>query len=95
MLLTPILLLGALSSATAKPLLTKRWDDFEVKHAWDEVPKGWQLHGSVPSDRTIDMRIGLKQDRFDELVSALYEVSDPLHAKYALFYSFDAESEFV
>ncbi|KAJ3491365.1 hypothetical protein NLI96_g751 [Meripilus lineatus] len=82
MLLTPILLLGALSSATAKPLLTKRWDDFEVKHAWDEVPKGWQLHGSVPSDRTIDMRIGLKQDRFDELVSALYEVSDPLHAKY-------------
>ncbi|TBU30571.1 subtilisin-like protein [Dichomitus squalens] len=28
------------------------------------------------------MRIGLKQDRFDDLVAALYEVSDPAHERY-------------
>jgi tripeptidyl-peptidase I len=29
------------------------------------------------------MRIGLKQDKLDELISALYEVSDPAHERYA------------
>lgn len=28
------------------------------------------------------MRLALKQDRFDELVEHLYEVSDPEHARY-------------
>ena len=67
--------------SSAKPLISKRWDDFEVKHAWVDVPKGWQLHAPAPAEHTFDMRIGLKQDRFDDLVTALYEVSDPSHSK--------------
>ena len=77
-----VLLLGLSQFALAKPLISKRWDDFEVKHAWADVPNGWELHGPAPSDYTFDMRIGLKQDRFDDLVTALYEVSDPYHSKY-------------
>ncbi len=83
MLCTSLLLLGVLSSAAAKPLIAKRWDDFEVKHAWVDVPKGWELHGPAPADHTIDMRIGLKQDKFDDLVATLYEVSEPSHPEYA------------
>ena len=74
------LLLGLVQLAASKPLV-RRWDDFEVKHAWAEVPRGWELHAPAPSDYTFDMRIGLKQDRFDELVAALYEVSDPAHQR--------------
>ncbi|KAI0794109.1 subtilisin-like protein [Fomes fomentarius] len=77
-----VFLLGLAQLIASKPLASKRWDDFEVKHAWTEVPRGWELHGPAPSDYTFDMRIGLKQDRFDELVTALYEVSDPAHARY-------------
>ncbi|KAL7280332.1 hypothetical protein ACG7TL_005249 [Trametes sanguinea] len=76
------LLLALVHLAVANPLASKRWDDLEVKHAWVEVPRGWELHGPAPADYTFDMRIGLKQDRFDDLVAALYEVSDPSHEKY-------------
>ncbi|KAI0675673.1 peptidase S8/S53 domain-containing protein [Trametes maxima] len=82
MLWSSAILLGLVELAVANPLATKRWDDFEVKHAWNEVPRGWELHGPAPDDYTFDMRIGLKQDRFDELVTALYEVSDPAHERY-------------
>ena len=80
------LLLGLIQLAASKPL-AKRWDDFEVKHAWAEVPRGWELHAPAPSDYTFDMRIGLTQDKFDELVSTLYEVSDPAHSRYVSSYS--------
>jgi tripeptidyl-peptidase-1 len=30
----------------------------------------------------MDMRIGLKQNKVEELISSLYEVSDPAHARY-------------
>ncbi|CDO69652.1 hypothetical protein BN946_scf184851.g40 [Trametes cinnabarina] len=82
MLWSSALLLALVQLAIANPLISRRWDDFEVKHAWLEVPRGWELHGPAPADYTFDMRIGLKQDKFDDLVSALYEVSDPSHAKY-------------
>ncbi|KAI0079096.1 subtilisin-like protein [Panus rudis PR-1116 ss-1] len=77
-----LLLLGLLQLAAAKPLISKRWDDFEVKHAWVNVPNGWELHGPAPADHKFPLRVGLKQDRFDELVTALYEVSDPNHDNY-------------
>lgn len=66
----------------AKPLLNKRWTDYEVKHAWNSVPKGWKCQGPAPATHLLDMRIALKQDRFDDLVTALNEVSDPMHEKY-------------
>ena len=79
---TGVLFLTLLPFSIAKPLLAKRWDDFEVKHAWADTPKGWTCHGPAPADHTLDMRIALKQDRFDELLTALYEVSEPSHERY-------------
>jgi tripeptidyl-peptidase I len=78
-LLTGALVLARLSAATP----FKRWDDFAEKHAWAEIPKGWALYGPAPADHMLNMRIGLKQDKLDELISALYEVSDPAHERYA------------
>ncbi|THH10355.1 hypothetical protein EW145_g1384 [Phellinidium pouzarii] len=65
----------------ANPLL-RRWDDFEVKHAWVDVPSGWVIHSDPSPDHTLDLRIGLKQDKFEELVDHLYQVSDPSHERY-------------
>ena len=78
------LIFGLAHLAASKPLSSqsKRWDDFGMKHAWDEVPRGWELHGPAPADYIFNMRIALKQDRFDDLVTALYEVSDPAHARW-------------
>lgn len=54
----------------------------EVKHAWTQIPEGWKLHGTPASDHLISLRIGLKQDKLDELIETLYRVSDPLHPQY-------------
>ena len=78
---TSAVLFALLHLVAASPLVSKRWDEFSVKHAWVDVPRGWEHHAPAPADHTFNMRIGLKQDRFDELVSALYEVSDPDHVK--------------
>ncbi|OBZ73692.1 putative tripeptidyl-peptidase SED2 [Grifola frondosa] len=77
-----LILTGLVQFCASKPLVSKRWDDFELKHAWDEIPRGWELHGPAPSDYRFDLRIGLRQDKFDDLVKALFEVSDPTHEKY-------------
>lgn len=62
--------------------LVRRWDDHKVKHSWIEVPKGWEVHSDAPADHMLDMRIGLRQDKFDELVEHLYQISDPSHERY-------------
>ena len=60
----------------------KRWDNFQTKHAWAEVPKGWVVHDEdAPKDHMLKMRIRLKQDRFDDLVDELYQVSSPNHER--------------
>ena len=81
MLRLALLALSFGSLAVGKPLISKRWDDFEVKHAWAEIPAGWNFYAPAPADHIIDMRIALTQDKFDELVKQLFEVSDPYHAK--------------
>ncbi|KAJ7173519.1 peptidase S8/S53 domain-containing protein [Mycena filopes] len=82
MLLLPafVLLLAGLSGA--KPLSGKRWNDLAVKHAWVETPRGWEFQSAPPADHLLDMRIGLKQAKLEELISSLYEVSDPAHERY-------------
>lgn len=47
-----------------------------------KIPKGWEYHSPAPADHSLDLRIGLKQDKIDELISSLYEVSDPSHSRY-------------
>lgn len=61
--------------------LSKRWNDLSLKHSWSEVPHGWEHYGPAPPKYTMDLRIGLKQGKLDELISSLYEVSDPTHER--------------
>ncbi|KZP30449.1 subtilisin-like protein [Athelia psychrophila] len=49
--------------------LSKRWDDLPVKH-------------SGAAEHTINLRVGLKQDKLDELIASLCEVSEPEYPKY-------------
>jgi tripeptidyl-peptidase-1 len=82
MIWSAVVVFALVQRCTPKPL-AKRWDDFSVKHSWTEIPRGWELHGPAHPDHSMDLRIGLKQDRLDELISTLYEVSDPAHERYA------------
>ncbi|KAJ7618976.1 peptidase S8/S53 domain-containing protein [Mycena polygramma] len=75
-----VLLFAALSGA--KPLTSKRWDDLAVKHSWAATPRGWEFRSTPPADHLLDMRIGLKQNKLEKLISSLYEVSDPTHERY-------------
>lgn len=62
--------------------LSKRWDDFEVKHAWFDIPAGWERHADAPPDHVLNLKINLKQDKFDDLTNHLYQVSNPTHPRY-------------
>jgi tripeptidyl-peptidase-1 len=68
----------------SKPVAVNRWEDLQVKHSWHEVPRGWELVGPAPADHELHMRIGLKQGRIDELISSLYQVSDPGYHRYVV-----------
>lgn len=46
------------------------------------VPRGWKEISPAPASHTLELQIALKQHRFSELETALYEVSDPAHARY-------------
>lgn len=80
-------LLGILQSAITKPHgLDKRWDEPKVKHEWIDVPKGWVEVGRPPMDYSLKVNIGLKQERFGELLQHFYEVSDPEHHRCAFVF---------
>ena len=82
-LLWAVALLGAFQPAIAKSLWhDKRWGELKVKHEWTDVPKGWVEIGRPPADYPMKINIGLKQERFDELLGHLYEVSDPDNPRY-------------
>ncbi|KAF8625030.1 hypothetical protein AX17_006944 [Amanita inopinata Kibby_2008] len=81
MLWRSALILGLLQLSSASPL-QRRWNDLAEKHAWLEVPKGWAYESAAPSDHMFDLRIGLKQDKFDQLIANLMETSDPYHERY-------------
>ncbi|KAJ7860439.1 peptidase S8/S53 domain-containing protein [Mycena olivaceomarginata] len=82
MLLLSAFVVALAGLSSAKPLSSKRWNDVSLKHRWVEIPRGWEFHSTPPEDHLLEMRIGLKQDRLEELISSLYEVSDPAHEKY-------------
>ena len=85
MLGNALLLLLLIGTALCKPL-HKRWDDVKTKHAWtDGAPAGWEVVGPAPSEERLTVRIGLKQDKFDDLVEHLYAVSDPSHHRCGFF----------
>lgn len=82
MLWRSVLVLGVARLAFGTPL-QRRWDDFAEKHSWLDVPKGWSFESAAPPDYSFDLRIGLKQDKFDQLLANLMETSDPFHEKCA------------
>ncbi|QRV80026.1 tripeptidyl-peptidase I [Ceratobasidium sp. AG-Ba] len=77
MYLLPLLAFVALTSASS---LTTR-------HVLRRVPSGWTHIASAPGDHLIDMRIGLKQGRMNELLATLTEISDPGHERYGMYMS--------
>ncbi|THV07777.1 subtilisin-like protein [Dendrothele bispora CBS 962.96] len=79
---TTLVLIPLLGLAAAKPVLDTRYSTFQTKHSWVQIPKGWEYHSTPPSDTLISLRLGLKQAKFEELLSHLYQVSDPTHARY-------------
>ena len=81
MLCFSLLVLGLVQLGTSITLL-KRWDNFALKHAWPEIPNGWELTAPAPSNYVLELRIGLKQDRIDELIDNLMEISDPTNPRY-------------
>lgn len=77
---TSFLAIAVAQLVSAKPL-SKRWDDVAEKHAWAEIPRGWQHKAPAPADYIFEMRIGLKQDGINDLIGNLMETSDPAHAR--------------
>ena len=87
-----VALLGAFQFTLSKSIrLGKRWEGSKVKHEWIEVPKGWVEVGQPPGDYLLEMGIGLKQGRFDELLEHLDQVSHPDHHRHVFMYAFSAQ----
>ncbi|KAI9444519.1 subtilisin-like protein [Lactarius indigo] len=86
--------LAAVPFTLASPL-APRWDDLQVKHAWNTVPKNWECQGHPPEGTTIDLRIALKPHRENALTDTLYEISDPAHPKYRMHLSKEEVAELV
>ena len=83
-LLWTVALLGVFQSVVSKPhRFDKRWEELKVKHEWIDVPRGWIEIGRPPVDYSLKLNIGLKKERFGELLEHLYEISDPEHHRCA------------
>ncbi|KAF1984382.1 tripeptidyl peptidase-like protein [Aulographum hederae CBS 113979] len=81
------------TAALSKPL-GKRNYDYVVKET-HIVPRRWERVAEAPKDHLIDLQIGLKQSRFDELERQLYEVSTPGSAKYRQHLTSEQVNELV
>ncbi|XP_006462127.1 hypothetical protein AGABI2DRAFT_193429 [Agaricus bisporus var. bisporus H97] len=87
-----VLLLAQLVNASP---LARRWDDFAEKHAWVEVPRGWEMVSEAPSDHTFDLRIGVKSSGMEQLIENLMQTSDPTHSRYGQHLSKEELHDFV
>ena len=76
-----LLVFGLVQLGTSKSLL-KRWDNLAVKHSWPEIPRGWEYKAPAPSNYVFNLRIGLKQNKINDLIDNLMEISDPTNPRY-------------
>ncbi|KFY43936.1 hypothetical protein V494_01757 [Pseudogymnoascus sp. VKM F-4513 (FW-928)] len=74
--LSAFVLIGA---STGSDLSSRSLYALKEKH---HVPYNWALVGRAPADYEIELHIGLKQARFDELDQRLFEVSSPSSPHY-------------
>ncbi|KIJ54290.1 hypothetical protein M422DRAFT_775435 [Sphaerobolus stellatus SS14] len=93
MLLLAIVLALAAFGVSASPLHAS--ESFQLKHSWEKIPNGWEVHSIPPPDHLINLRIGLKESKIDELIGHLYEVSDPNHPRYGNHMSKEEVDAFV
>ncbi|KAK2465693.1 hypothetical protein APHAL10511_002237 [Amanita phalloides] len=75
--------------------LYRRWDDLVEKHSWEEIPKGWKFETPASPDHVFDLRIGLKQDKLDQVIFNLMETSNPFHERYGQHLSKDEVDSLV
>jgi len=80
MLFPTVLALGIAQLAVSAKLL-KRWDNFAEKHSWVDIPRGWSYKSAAPANYVFNLKIALKQHRFDELIDNLMQISDPTHIR--------------
>jgi len=80
----PLSVLSTLSAAIlggfATPL-APRWNEMRV-NICNDVPKNWENLSHPPNETTIDLHLALKSYRENDLIDALYEVSNPRHLRY-------------
>ncbi len=72
--------IAQLSLASPRPL-AERYTTLRKRHSWDAPPRGWEFHSAPDAGEVIELRIGLRQGRVDELILSLYEVSEPGHQR--------------
>lgn len=74
--------------------LSLSYSDYTVKDS-HHVPRSFSRIRPAPKDHIINLKIGLKQSKFDELERHLYEVSDPYHERYGQHLSAEEVNELV
>lgn len=74
--------------------LSVSYSDYAVKDA-HHIPRSFSWVGPAPKHHVVNLRIGLKQSKFDELERHLYEVSDPDHERYGQHLSAEEVNELV
>jgi len=70
------------------------YHDYKVKDS-HFVPRSFSRIGRAPEDHVINLKISLKQSKFDELERHLYEISDPHHSRYGQHLSTDEVNELI
>ncbi|KAL0955154.1 hypothetical protein HGRIS_004065 [Hohenbuehelia grisea] len=88
------LVLGLVQLCLASPH-AKRWGDMVEKHSWTQIPTGWEYHSAPSPEQLLELRLGLKPHKMDELISTLYEVSDPAHERYGKHLSKEEADAFI
>ena len=75
-----LVVLGAVTATFASPLRAQ--SEYWVKEHHN-VPRKWTRIGAAPPHHVINLQIGLKQSRFDELERHLYEGKEGIFCKYS------------
>ncbi|KIW04564.1 uncharacterized protein PV09_04315 [Verruconis gallopava] len=78
-LVSSVLLLS--SAVLASPIEKLNRRQYSVK-SFHNAPRKWHRHGAAPPDHVLEMQIGLKQSKIDDLLQHLNQVSDPKHERY-------------
>ncbi|KAF9009289.1 hypothetical protein BDZ89DRAFT_1168001 [Hymenopellis radicata] len=87
MLWSQLLALCAAARFSFGSPLAERYTTLRKRHSWDAPPRGWEFHSVPDAGEVIELRIGLRQGRVDELISSLYEVSEPGHHRLRFLYA--------